>query len=388
MWFFTSPHIVHGEDALGYLDDLPGKRAFIVTDPVLDSLGFTQIVAEHLHMAGIETASFPEVEPEPSLQTVLRGVEKMRAFEPDWIVGLGGGSAMDAAKAIWALYERPDLDPEIISPIYRLNLEKVKMIAIPTTSGTGSEGTWMIVLTDLEEKRKLGLGNHELTPTIAIVDPSMSKDLPPQITSDTGIDVLTHAIEGYTASYRNDFTDGLCLKAVQLVCDYLPRAVANGADDQEAREHMANAATIAGLGFGNSWAALAHSMGHSFGGYFKIPHGRAVGLFLPYTMEFTANGGDSRYRDIARFIGLTDNADEAKSATLLVEKVRALKAEIGQPDTIANLGIEAEALEEALPTLIEHAEMDNALFASPRIPDSDELIKLFRCAFEGKPVDF
>jgi len=388
MWFFTSPHVIHGEDALDYLDDLPGKRAFIVTDPVLDGLGFTQRIAEHLHKAGIETASFPEVEPEPSLQTVVRGVEKMREFEPDWIVGLGGGSAMDAAKAIWALYERPDLDPEIISPVYRLNLEKVKMIAIPTTSGTGSESTWMIVLTDLEQKRKIGVGNHALTPTIAIVDPSMSKQLPSQITSDTGIDVLTHAIEGYTASYRNDFTDGLCLKAVQLVFDYLPRAVSNGADDEEAREHMANAATIAGLGFGNSWAALAHSMGHSFGGYFRVPHGRAVGLFLPYTMEYTANGGESRYHDIARFIGLTDNADEVESSKILVASIRALKAEIGQPNTIAELDINTVEFEEALPTIIEHAEMDNALFASSRIPDTDELTNLFRCATEGKTVDF
>ena len=366
MWFFTCPHIVHGVDALEYLNDLPGKRAFIVTDPVLHSLGYTERIAGHLKTAGIESTIFAEVEPEPSLQTVRRGVELMRQVEADWIVGLGGGSAMDAAKAIWALYERPDLEPETISPTYRLNLSKVKMIAIPTTAGTGSETTWMIVLTDAEEHRKLGLGNHELTPTLAIVDPSLTMQLPARITADTGIDALTHAIEGYTANYRNDFTDGLCLTAAKLVFTYLQRAVADGAHDAEAREHMANAATIAGMGFGNSWAALAHSLGHSFGGYFKVPHGRIVGLFLPYTMEFTANAGAGRYGELARHVGFTDSADEAAGTQLLVEKVRELERAVGQPMTIADLGISAADLEAALPKLVEHAEMDNALFASSR----------------------
>lgn len=388
MWFFTCPEVVFGEDALSYLEQLQGQRALIVTDPTLHQLGFTDKIAQRLNAAGIATVAFPEVEPEPSVQTVQRGVEKMREFEPDWIVGLGGGSAMDAAKAIWALYERPDLSAAEISPVYALGLSKVKMIAVPTTSGTGSEATWMTVLTDTEEKRKIGLGNRELTPTIAVVDPALSKDLPARITADTGLDVLTHAIEGYTNAYRNDFTDGLCLKACQLVFDYLPRVVANGSEDEEAREKMANAATIAGLGFGNSFAALAHAMGHSFGAYFKIPHGRTVALFLPYTMTFTANAGQSRYGDIARFLRISDSDDEREAAARLMEAVRTLEKRVEQPTTIAEMGIGDAAFAEAFETLCDYAENDNAIVATPRMPDREELEKLFRCAYRGKTVDF
>ncbi|NJN82340.1 MAG: iron-containing alcohol dehydrogenase [Caldilineaceae bacterium] len=388
MWFFNCPYIVHGEDALQYLEELEGRRAFIVTDPTLHKLGFTERIADHLIKAGMETLAFPEVEPEPSLQTVRRGVELMRSFEPDWIVGLGGGSAMDAAKAIWALYERPDIEPEEISPIYHLHLSKVKMIAIPTTSGTGAEATWMLMLTDVEEKRKLGLGNRELTPTMAIVDPCLTKQLPPSITADTGIDVLTHAIEGYAATYRNDYTDGLCLTAAKLVFEFLPRAVADGLNDDEARAKMANAATIAGLGFVNSWPALAHSMGHSFGAYFKVPHGRTVGLFLPYTMEFTLAGGLGRYADIARFIGFTDSRDETEAGGILIDRIRDLERSIGLPTRVADMSISRDSYSAAMSPCVENAEIDNAFFASPRVPDTEELHQLFMYAYDGKSVDF
>ena len=200
MWFFSCPQIVFGEDALSYLEEIRGERALIVTDPTLHKLGFSERIASLLRMAGLAVEVFATVEPEPSVQTVYRGVEVMQRFEPDWLVGLGGGSAMDAAKAMWALYERPDLTPEEISPVYALGLEKVRMIAIPTTSGTGSEATWATVLTDTETQRKLGLGNRELIPTLAIVDPSLTAELPPRITADTGLDVLTHAVEGYSAT--------------------------------------------------------------------------------------------------------------------------------------------------------------------------------------------
>jgi alcohol dehydrogenase class IV len=388
MWFFTSPEIVFGEDALGYLEQLEGSQALIVTDPTLHQLGFTDRIAKHLEAAGITATAFPEVEPEPSLQTVRRGVELMNELKPDWIIGLGGGSAMDAAKAMWALYERPDLEPEEISPLFPLGLKKVKMVAIPTTAGTGSEVTWMVVLTDTEAKRKIGVGNRELTPTVAIVDPEMSRNLPPRITADTGLDVLTHAIEGYTANFHSDFTDSLCLKAAELVFQYLPRAVANGAQDMEAREKMANAATIAGLGFGNSYVALAHAMGHSFGGYFKIPHGRAVALFLPYTIEFTANGGASRYSDIARYLGFTDSTSEPEAARVLVERIRALEQEVGQPLSIAELGISRTDFDKAFSIVCDHAETDNGILATARMPEREELEKLFQCAYDGDPVDF
>ena len=386
MWFFASPEIVFGEDALGYLDEIEGRRAFIVTDENMVRLGFVDRVIGHLEKAGIETRVFAEVEPDPSLETVKRGAQVALAYEPDWIVGLGGGSAMDAAKAVWVLYERPDLEPDAISPAEMLGLrKKARLIAIPTTSGTGAEVTWAVVLTDTKERRKLGLGSRENVADIAIVDPVFVAELPPQITADTGMDALTHAIEGYTCTWRNDFSDGLCLKAIELVFDYLPRAYAEG--DREAREKMHNAATIAGLGFGNALAALAHSMGHSLGGVFHVPHGRAVGLFLPYTIEFAVRGGGTRYAEIARFLGLAAESEEDGAANL-VSAIRGLLKRLGQPSTIEELGISLDEFERELPKLVENAENDSCAVTSPRIPSTEEFERLYRYAYEGRVVDF
>ena len=386
MWFFNSPEIVYGEGALGYLDELPGQRAFIVTDPVLHQLGFTERVAEHLRCAGLQVAHFAEVEPEPSLNTVLRGTEAIREFGPDWIVGLGGGSAMDAAKAMWALYERPDLTPDAISPLIRLGLgEKAHLITIPTTAGTGAEATWAIVLTDTDEGRKLGLGSRETLATLAIVDPSLTAELPPRITADTGMDVLTHAIEGYSSLWRNDFSDGLCLKAAQMVFEYLPRAVADG-QDTEAREKMANAAAIAGLGFGNSMAALAHAMGHALGAVFHQAHGRCVGLYLPYTMAYVARGGNGRYADIAYALRLPFE-DEISAADALVGATQELLRRLGQPVSVAEMGISREAHEAAVEQLCDWAEQDTQIVISARIPSREELAELYRCAYDGRAVN-
>ncbi len=387
MWFFNSPEVVFGEDALSYLAGLRGRRALIVTDPVLHGLGFTELVAEQLRTAGLEVVVFPEVEPEPSLETVLRGAEIARACEPDWIVGLGGGSPIDAAKAIWVLYERPDVNPAGINPIEYFGLgAKAHLLTIPTTSGTGAEVTYALVLTDAAEGRKLAMGTREALATLAIVDPALTAKLPPRITADTGMDVLTHAIEGYTSTMHNDFSDGLCLKAAQMVFEYLPRAVADGSDS-EAREKMANAAAIAGLGFGNSMAALAHAMGHSFGAVFHQPHGRCVGLFLPYTIEYVAAGGVSRYADLAHFLRLP-HADEATAAAALTAAIRGLMRQIGQPTSGAEMGIAPAAHEAALERLCDFAEMDTQIVMSARVPGRDELIELYRHAFQGKPIDF
>ncbi len=387
MWFFNSPEVVYGEAALDYLEQVQGRRAFIVTDPHLHELGFTERIAERLRRAGLEVVAFPEVEPEPSLETVRRGAAAMQAHEPDWIVGLGGGSALDAAKAMWVLYERPDVDPAAINPLERYGLgARARLITIPTTAGTGAEVTWAVVLTDAAEGRKMALGSREALATLAIVDPALTADLPPRLTADTGMDVLTHAIEGYTSNLHNDFCDGLCLKAAQLVFAYLPRAVADGRD-AEAREKMANAATIAGLGFGNAMAALAHALGHSFGAVFHQPHGRAVGLYLPYTIEFVANGGVSRYADLAHFLRLP-HADEASAAAALAAAVRGLARQIGQPLSVAELGIGEADHEAALERLCDFAEMDTQVVMAPRVPDRDELARLYRYAYHGQSVDF
>jgi alcohol dehydrogenase class IV len=386
MWFFNSPEIVYGEGALGYLSEVEGQRAFIVTDQNMVRLGFVELVAKQLKEAGMEYQTFAEVEPDPSLETVKRGAQAALAYEPDWIVGLGGGSAMDAAKAVWVLYERPDMEPDEISPIETLGLRnKARLITIPTTSGTGAEATWAIVLTDTEGQCKLGLGSRENMADIAIVDPIFVAELPPQLTADTGMDALTHAVEGYTCTWRNDFSDGLCLKAIRLVFDYLPRAYKKG--DLEAREKMHNAACIAGLGFGNAMAALAHSMGHSLGAVFHVPHGRAVSLFLPYTIEFSVRGEGTRYAEIARFLGLPAESEE-KGAASLATAIRGLLKRLGQPTAIGELGISPDEFEAGLTRLVENAENDSMTVTSPRIPITEEFERLFQYAYKGKAVDF
>ncbi len=389
MWFFRSPEIVFGEDALDYLAEIQGHKAFIVTDQNIVALGFVEKVQAKLAEADIETTVFAEVEPNPAMQTVQRGAEAARAYEPDWIVGLGGGSCIDAAKSMWILYERPDLTPDGVAPVGTLGLRhKARFIAIPTTSGTGAETTWPIVLTDTAEHRKISVGHPENIPDIAIVDPTFVRQLPPHITADTGLDALTHGVEGYTSQWHNDFADGLCLKAIQLVFDYLPRAYENGSDDPEAREKMHNAGTIAGLGFGNSMAAMAHGLGHSLGALFPVPHGRAVGLFLPYTIEFTVRGPlPTRYAEIARFLGLPA-ADEAESATHLVQAIRDLTRRIGQPTFLKEAGISHDDFEAKLPQLISNALNDSAMVLSLRFPEEEEVEKVCRHAFEGRPVDF
>ncbi len=385
MWFFASPEIVFGEDALSYLSEIEGQRAFIVTDQNMVNLGFVDLVARQLKAAGMEYQTFAKVEPNPSFEMVKRGAAAMTEYGPDWIIGLGGGSCLDAAKAMWVLYERPDMEPEEINPMIPLGLrQKARLITIPTTSGTGAEVTWPVVLTDAEDRRKLVLGSRENMADLAIVDPVFVKALPPQIAADTGMDALTHAIEGYTSSWANDFCDGLCLKAIQMVFDYLPRMVADQ-EYTEAGEKMHNAATIAGLGFGNSMGALAHAMGHPLSPLFGIPHGRAVGLFLPYTIEFTAREVPRRYAEIARFLGL-GAASDVEGAARLAEAVRDLARRINQPMAVKELGISREDFEAAMQKMIEDGENDT--ITSARIPDREELARLFRYAYEGKSVDF
>jgi alcohol dehydrogenase class IV len=391
MWYFVSPEIVFGEGSLDALDELEGRRALIVTDGPLVKLGLVDKVKVHLDKAGIEARIFDGVEPDPSVQTVRKGVEVAQEYEPDWIVGLGGGSPMDAAKAIWILYERPDLHPAEINPFIRLGLrQKARLITIPTTSGTGAEVTWGIVLTDTEEQRKMGLGNRENVPDIAIVDPEMAAGMPPQLTADTGMDALTHAVEGYTCAWHTDMTDGLCLGAVRAVFQYLPRAVANGTD-MEARERMHNAATAAGLGFGNAMASLAHAMGHTLGAVFHVPHGRAVSIFLPYTIEFAAREAPARFAELAALVGQPQGLPLRRGeegARVLAERIRDLCREIGNPTSVAEAGIEREDYEAQLDKLVDDAFNDTQMITSVRAPSYDELRQLFLCAYEGKAVDF
>ena len=387
MWYFVSPQIVFGEGALDALDELEGRRALLVTDAGLVRLGLADAVKAHLNNAGIEVHLFDAVESDPSVQTVRRGTEVANEVRPDWIVGVGGGSPMDAAKAIWVLYERPDLEPADINPFIKLNLrQKARLVTIPTTSGTGAEVTWAIVLTDTDEQRKMGLGNRENAADIAIVDPAMASGMPPQLTADTGLDALTHAVEGYTCTWHTDLTDGLCLHAARDVFAYLPRAVDDGSD-MEARERMHNAATCAGLGFGNAMASMAHAMGHVLGAVFHIPHGRAVALFLPYTIEFVAREEPERFAELGALVGSSSEGGE-RGARALAADIRSLCRQVGNPTGVAEAGIDRQTHELQLDKLVDDAFNDTQMITSARSPSYEELRQLFLYAYDGQSVDF
>jgi alcohol dehydrogenase class IV len=390
MWYFRSPEVVFGPDSLDHLTQLTGRRAFIVSDPTMARLGYVEIVQQKLQAAGIQSEAFTSVKTEPTISVVRRGAAAMVEYQPDWIIGLGGGSPIDAAKAMWILYENPTIDILAVNPFEPLNLrQKARMVAISTTSGTGAEVTWGIVLTNSDERRKFAVGSPENLPDIAIVDPSLTFTMAPQLTADTGMDALTQAIEGYSSTWHNDFSDGLCLKAVQLVFDYLPRAVANP-DDMEAREKMHNAGCIAGLGFINSMCSLAHALGHSLGSVFGLPHGRAVGLFLPYTIQFNGNDPDSdpRYHEIAHFLGFSANS-VAESANALITAIQRLSDEIGQPRSIqAALNIPLETLTNAMDTLVDHAQNDTQFITAARPADTKDVEGLFLAAYHGSNIDW
>ena len=388
MWYFVAPQVVFGQDALSHLAELKGKSAFIVTDKNIVNLGFVDRVKEQLSQAGIQATVFDEVEPDPSLQTVQKGVALMNQYGPDLVVAVGGGSVMDAAKAMRVQYERPDIKPEEINPfVSDLGLgAKCKLVCVTTTSGTGAEATFATVLTDTADQRKLSLINREIIPDVAIVDPEMARAMPPQITADTGMDALTHAVEGYTCAWKNDFTDGLCIKSIQLVFQYLPRAVKDG-NDIEAREKMHNAGCIAGIGFINALSSMAHAAGHSLGAVFHTPHGRAVGLFLPYTIEFIGEARQELWAEIAYAIKL-EVSERRGAATVLAQAIRGLAREINQPLSIRETGISLDSFNKAMEKLIDNVMADGSLIVSARIPSVAETERFFGYVYEGKSIDF
>jgi alcohol dehydrogenase class IV len=394
MWYFVSPNIIFGQDSLIALEDLSGKRALVITDANLVQIGLADRISAGFKKAGFDLMVFDEVESDPTISTVINGARIAAEYKPDWIVGVGGGSPMDAAKAIWVLYERPDLQPAAINPLISLGLrKKARLITIPTTSGTGAEVTWAIVLTDPDHQRKLGLGNRENVADIALVDPALASSMPPYLTADTGIDALAQAVEGFICTWHTDITNGLCLNAARDILQYLPRAYeASQADnsDQEgyrqAREKMHNAATCAGLGFGNSMASIAHAMGHTLGSIFHLPHGRAVGLLLPFTIEFTAKEAPGRIKKLTAALGIQH--PEGKAGEVLANQIRDLSREVGLPGAIADTGINEDDFTSQLEKLVDDAFNDTQMITAPRTPSFQELEQLFTYAYHGKPIDF
>ncbi|MEM2336713.1 MAG: iron-containing alcohol dehydrogenase, partial [Candidatus Bathyarchaeia archaeon] len=330
---------------------------------------------------------FDDVEAEPSKETVVKCAKCASLFEPDWIVGLGGGSCIDAAKASWALYERPDIQIDEISPLLKLGLrKKARLIAIPTTSGTGSEATWAIVITDARERRKMELASKELVADIVILDPQLPMTMPKRLVADTGVDVLVNALEAYLSQWRNHFSDALAINALQAVFKYLPRSYSNS-QDREAKENMHYAATMAGLAFSNSQICVAHAMGHALGALFKIPHGKSVAAVLTFAVEYMAKEAMERFSALAEAAGIKAETDK-EAFEKFIQALKRLLRDVDEPVSIKELGISWENFQSELDSLVERAIGSTGTIASPRVPAAEDYRKLFVYAFEGKAVDF
>jgi alcohol dehydrogenase class IV len=392
VWWFYVPNIVFGEDALSELETIEGKKAFIVTDKVLNSIGLPEKTCTILTERQWEVAIWDGVEPDPKVSTVKAAAEGIRRFGADWIIAIGGGSVMDTAKAAWVLYEKPDVELHALTPFDDLGLRtKAKLVCIPTTTGTGSEATKAIVIREDETGRKFATINPELTPDIAILDPEFVVGLPKELTAYTGMDALTHAVEGYVSVWKNDFSDGCSLQAVKMIFEWLPKSVDDLAD-LESREKMLIAACLAGMSFGNSQAALAHSLGHSMGSVIRTHHGMSVGMALPYTIEFNCQGKENeeaakQYSELARVIGIPGKRPETV-AMKFAGAVRELMTKIGSPQSFKEAGIKKKDFNAALENMVEFAMMDTSLTMNPRNTDSEEIRKLYKYMYDGKVIDF
>jgi alcohol dehydrogenase class IV len=388
LWWFISPKIIFGEDALEQLRSVEGKRVLVVTDQVLAKLGMLELVLKELKYEERSLAVFDQVEAEPSFENVEKIAELARSFQPDLIVSLGGGSCIDAGKAAWILYERPDLKLEEVSPLTPLGLrKKARLVAIPTTAGTGSDSTWVAVLTDNAQKLKVDyIASRELTPDFSILDPRFIVNLPSQSTAYTGLDALTQGIEAYVSQWQNDFTDGLAIRCVQLVFEYLPKAFDKPAD-LLARQKTQNAATMSGLAFGNAQVGLAHAMGHSLGAVLHMPHGLAVALSNLYVIPFSQPSAPERYREIAHAIGIEETSAE-QATTRLVKSIKDLMTQLKVPLCLREAGISRDLFDQNIDSLVEKTNASTCTFVNPRVPNLEEIRKLFACMYEGREVDF
>ncbi len=380
MWWFAVPWAVFGDDAIEYLQNEGAERVLIVTDKSLVELGYVDEVKKYLKAERVEV--FDDVEPEPSIETAVNCSNIARELDAQLIIALGGGSVLDVAKMARILMEL-DIPPELVTPftnLYEMGFKKkAKLIAIPTTSGTGADATWAMVLTDTKEKRKVLPSNREAIPDITILDYRFVEKLPPKLVAGTGMDALTHAIEGAIAPWRNDFSDAMCEKAIEIILNNLEKSYQG---DREARARMHHAATMAGMGFGNSQVGAVHALGHAFGAYFKIHHGVCVGLFLPYLMQYYMNDDEAKklIDRLAARVGLKDGKD-------LLNRVLDLMNKIELPTKVSELVRESEYFGN-LDEIVQHAINDACIITSPRCPDSNDVKKIYEYAFYGREVDF
>lgn len=411
-WFKIPEKIYFEAGSIAYLEKMPDiERAFIVTDQGMVKLGYVDKILYHLRKREkhVHCEIFDEVESDPSFETVNKGLEMMRNFKPDVIIALGGGSPIDAAKGMWLFYEHPDADPEGLKLKFmdirkrtykfpKLGI-KTKMVAIPTTSGTGSEVTSFAVLTDKVNNKKYPLADYELTPDVAIVDPDLVLSLPKTVTADTGMDVLTHALEAYVSNMASDFTDGLSEKAVELVVNYLPKAYTDGANDKLAREKMHNASTIAGMSFTNAFLGVCHSLAHKIGAEFHLAHGRINAILLPYVIRYNATLptkfvsfpkyeyfiADQKYAQMAKKIGLkADTVEEGVSS--LISKVKELNDFLGIPKSLKEAEIDEAEFMAKVDMLADRAFEDQCTTANPRVPLVSELKQILIDSYYGNEI--
>ena len=410
-WFKVPEKIYFESGSIAYLEKMPDiERAFIVTDQGMVKLGYVDKILYHLRKRQqyVHSEIFSDVEPDPSFDTIKKGVEQMNSFKPDVIIAIGGGSPMDAAKGMWLFYEHPEADVEglklkfmdIRKRTYKFPKlgNKAKMVAIPTTSGTGSEVTSFAVITDKKLNKKYPLADYELTPDVAIVDPDLVMSLPKGITADTGMDVLTHAIEAYVSNMASDYTDGLAEKAAELVFKNIREAYNNGSN-RVAREKMHNASTIAGMAFTNAFLGINHSLAHKIGGEFHLPHGRINAILLPYVIKYNSQKptkfvsfpkyeyfiADQKYADISRRMNFPAYTNE-EGVWSLINEIKKLNIDLGIPATFREAGIDEKEFLDKVDMLADRAFEDQCTTANPRLPLVSELKQILLDSYYGNNI--
>lgn len=393
---FTLPRdIYHGPGSLSEIAKLKGKKAFVVTGGgSMKRFGFLGKTLEFLREAGMETHVFEGVEPDPSVETVRRGAEEMKIFCPDWIVAIGGGSPIDAAKAMWAFYEHPDISFEsLCTPFSFPELrQKAHFCAIPSTSGSATEVTAFSVITDYEKGIKYPLADFNITPDVAVVDPDIAQTMPPKLAAHTGMDAFTHAVEAYVSTLHSEFTDPLALRAISLVSEYL---IDSFGGERTAREKMHYAQCLAGMAFSNALLGITHSMAHKTGAAFSgghIVHGCANAMYLPKVIRFNSRTPEAkkRYADIARSLGLAGSHEE-ELVSSLIGRIEEMNSQLSIPSCIKDYEggiISEEEFEEKLPSVARLAVEDACTLSNPRKINAGEMEEPLRCCYYGTEVDF
>ncbi|AGB40522.1 alcohol dehydrogenase, class IV [Halobacteroides halobius DSM 5150] len=380
--FMIPRDVEFGEKTLSYLSELDGERAILVTGgSSMKRFGFLDQAQDYLKEAGIESRVVDGVEPNPSVKTVLKGKRAMLDFEPDWVIAIGGGSALDAAKIMWCFYEHPELEFKDIIEVGSMPelRNKAKFVAIPSTSGTASEITAFSVITDTDEKIKYPIVSSEIIPDIAIVDPEIPATMPSHITANTGMDVLAHAVEAFVSTGASDYTDSLALKAIQLVFDYLPKAFEDG-DNMKAREKMHNASTMAGMAFSNSSLGIVHSLAHKIGGELHITHGLANAILMPYVIEFNYEAAEEKFKIAEATLGVDD----------LAAAIRDLNQALNIPSSFSEIDwmdFTEEDFEGVLDRMAANAKDDPCTVTNPKEPTVEDMREIYKKAFYGAEAD-